>query len=129
MIDLMSATQEGVYGPLKAAVSLAAVHDHVKQGTQPPFVQLGSIDSSNEGTKHEQRELISFEVHTIYRGADRRELLAIMHEVRQLDGVVPEVDGVSYSAIEFVNQVASNAGSDGVTYAGISTFEIYAEPA
>lgn len=129
MIDLMSATQEGFYEALKAAVSLASVFDHVKQGTQPNFVQLGPIESLSEGTKHGQLELLSIEIHTIYRGMDRRELLAIMHQVRQIEDLAITADGVSFSAPSFVSAAASNPGPDGITYAGISTFEIYAEPA
>lgn len=130
MLDLVSPTQAAVYAALAAGVTLAPVHDHVKQGTEPNFVQIGAIEVGNEGSKEEQRERIEVEVHTIYRGKDRAELLAIMHEVRTaLDGVVIEADGVSFWAPEFLSAAASSAGPDGVTYAGISIFEIYAEPA
>lgn len=130
MIDLMSATQEAVFRALEAGVTLATVHDHVKQDMQPPFVKLGTIETDNEGDKKDQRELLQVEVHTIYRGSDRSVLLAIMHDVRSaLDGVAIDAEGVSFWEPVFISAAASDAGPDGVTYAGISTFEINAEPA
>lgn len=130
MIDLMSATQLAFFQALEAGVTLAAVHDHVKQDTNPPFVQVGTIETVNEGAKDEQSERLEVEIHTIYRGADRAALLAIMHQVRtSLDEVSIQAEGASFSTPVFVGAAASNAGPDGATYAGISTFEVYAEPA
>lgn len=130
MIDLMSAAQSAVFAALSAGVSAAPVRDHVKQDTQPPFVKIGAIETDNEGDKHDQRELLSVEIHTIYRGADRTALLAIMHEVREaLDDVEIAAAGASFETPNFVSSAASDAGPDGVTYAGISIFEFYAEPA
>lgn len=132
MIDLMSAAQEAAFKALAAAIppELAEVYDHVPQGTEPNFVKLGAIEASNEGDKDDQRERFELEVHTIYRGADRSRLLAIMHQVRlALDDQPLELEGVDFSTPSFLSAAASDPASDGVTYAGITTFEIYAEPA
>jgi hypothetical protein len=129
-IDLMSPTQAAVFSALEAGVTKAAVYDHVKQGIGPNFVKIGAIYGTNEGAREEQREEFEVEVHSIYRGADRTELMAIMHEVRlALDGVEIAAGGVSFWTPEFLNQAISDAGPDGVTYAGISTFLVSAEPA
>jgi hypothetical protein len=130
MIDLMSATQAAVFGALDDRVTLAPVHDHVKQDTDPPFVKIGTIETISEGGKDEQAETLQVEVHTIYRGADRSALLAIMHEVREaLEGQTITAPDASFWTPTFIGAVASEAGPDGVTYAGISTFEVFAEPA
>jgi hypothetical protein len=69
--DLISPTQAAVFAALEAGVTLAPVHDHVKQDTEPPFVKIGTIEGTNVGSKEEPREEFEVEVHSIYRGADR----------------------------------------------------------
>jgi hypothetical protein len=129
MIDLMTPTQAAVFKALEAGVALAPVYDHVKPGTEPNFVKIGAIDGTNQSAREEQREEFEVEVHSIYRGADRGELMGIMHEVRvALDGVEIEAEGVDFWTPEFLNQAISDVGPDGVTYAGISTFLVSAEP-
>jgi hypothetical protein len=129
-IDLMAPTQAAVFAALEAGVTLAPVHDHVNQGTEPNFVKIGAINGTNEGAREEQREEFEVEVHSIYRGKDRGELMAIMHQVRTaLDGVAIAAEGVSFWTPEFLTQAISDAGPDGITYAGISAFLVSAEPA
>lgn len=131
MLDLMSAAQEAFFTALAAAIppGTASVHDHLKQGTQPPFVHVGGIDEENVGSKGEQGSRFEVEVHSVYKGADRSELLAIMHQVRlALDGQPIAAAGVEFSTPAFIGAAASMAGHDGLTYAGISTFEVFAEP-
>jgi hypothetical protein len=128
-IDLMAPTQAAVFTALKSGVSKVPVHDHVKPGTEPSFVKIGAINGTNDSAREEQREEYEVEIHSIYRGADRTELMAIMHEVRTaLDGVDIAAEGVSFWTPEFLSQAISDAGPDGVTYAGISTFLVSAEP-
>jgi hypothetical protein len=53
-----------------------------------------------------------------------------MNEVRNaLEGVEIAAEGVSFWTPDFVSEAASDAGPDGVTYAGITVFNISAEPA
>jgi hypothetical protein len=130
MIDLLSPLQAAIFAALEAGVELAAVHDTVKQDTAPPFVLIGSIDGTNAGAREEQLEDFEVEIHSIYRGADRTQLMAIMNEVRTaLDGVSISANGASFWTPEYVSQAVSTAGPDGVTYAGISVFKVTAEPA
>lgn len=127
MIDLMSACQEAVYVALAAGVTNASVHDHLVQDTEPPFVKIGEITTTNEGTKGSQAETLEVEVHTIYRGADRGALLAIMHQEREaLDEQILSAGGATFRS-KFVSAAVSDAGSDGVTYAGLSVFELFGE--
>lgn len=131
-VDLITPSQDAVIARLKAGVpaQLGSVHQHVKQDTPPPFVMVGSIDASNEGSKGSQAETITVELHFVTRGPSRAPLLALMHAARVcLDGAVLEAAGVQFETPNYIGGTASNAGPDGVTYAGISTFEFTAEPA
>ena len=131
-IDLLTPAQDAVIAALKAGVptQLGSVHQHVKQDTQPPFVMVGSIDASNEGSKGSQSENITVELHFVTRGPSRAPLLALMHAAR---ACIEDADliaaGVQFETPNYVGGAASNAGPDGVTYAGVSTFEFIAEPA
>ena len=64
------------------------------------------------------------------RGPSRAPLMALMHAARAcLEGAALEADGVVFETPNYLGATVSNAGADGVTYAGISTFEFIAEPA
>lgn len=130
MIDLLQATQDAFYAALVAGVpsERAKVLVHVKQDTTPPMVIIGAMTSENEANDG-QIERIEVEIQTIYRGGDRGELLAIMHLVRAaLDGVTISATGVYFGKPRYLGASASDVGPDGVTYAGISSFEVYTEP-
>lgn len=132
IVDLITPTQDAVIAKLKAGVpkELGSVHQHVKQDTQPPFVMVGSIDASNEGSKGAQSESMQVELHFVTRGPSRAPLLALMGAARAaLEGEQLEVEGVSFETPNWLGSTVSNAGPDGVTYAGVSTFEFIAEPA
>ena len=131
-VDLLTPSQDAVIAKLKAGVppALGSVHQHVKQDTQPPFVMVGSIDAANEGSKGAQAENITVELHFVTRGPTRAPLMALMHAARAcLEGTALEADGVLFETPNYLGATVSNAGTDGVTYAGISTFEFIAEPA
>jgi hypothetical protein len=132
IIDLLTPSQDAVIARLKAGVppDLGTVHQHVSQDTKPPFVMVGAIDSSNEGGKGSQTELISVELHYVFRGSTRAPLLALMQAGRaSLEGQELAAPGVAFETPNWIGSTVSTAGPDGVTYAGISTFEFYAEPA
>lgn len=131
-VDLIEPAQDAVIALLKAGVpaELGSVHQHVKQDTKPPFVMVGSIDSTNEGAKGSQTELISVELHFVFRGSARAPLIKLMHAARAaLEGQELSAPGITFETPNFIGATVSTAASDGVTYAGISTFEFYAEPA
>lgn len=132
MIDLLTATQDAVFGALKNAIDpgIAAVFQHIPQDTQPPWVMVGAIDSENAGGKFEQEEKLTIEVQSVFRGAGRAPLLAIMHAVRvALDDQQLAGDSVTFSTVSWLSASVSDVAGDGVTYAGVSNFEVYAEPA
>lgn len=131
-VDLMQAAQAAVFGALKAGVdpSLSPVFQHVPENTQPPMIIVGAIDSENDGSKGEQVERMTIEVQAIFRGAKRSQLLAMLHAVRRALALNPlAADGVEFSEPHWLGASASEAASDGVTYAGIAHFEVFAEPA
>src|SRR3546814_14582716 len=84
MADLAFALQDAVFDKLSAAIGLplAAVHQHVPDGTQPPVVIIGRFDVQNESEKVGELERISFEVECFYRGPGRKGLFAIMAAVK-----------------------------------------------
>jgi len=129
-VDLLSPAQLAFVQALKAVITDVSVQHTMKQGAQPPFVLVGNIESDpvdDDG----QLELLSVEIQSVYRGSDRGELLALMHRVRSAcDGVaLPEQDGVAFGLPRFAGAAASSTPADGVTFAGITNFEVHAQPA
>ncbi|MDF1506265.1 hypothetical protein [Roseisolibacter sp. H3M3-2] len=132
MIDLVTPVQAAALGALLADVpaELGGAVDAPKPNQAPPFNMIGAIVSSNEGGKGDQAERFEFEVHSIYRGTDRGPLLAQSHAVKAaLHNRALEADGVLLTEPQWIDGAISEAGPDGVTFAAINTFEIYAEPA
>lgn len=131
LIDLLTATQDAVIAGLQACVpaELATVHQHVLENAQPPLVIVGDIDSENEAGKGEQLEKLRVQVQSLYQGKDRRQLFAIMHAVRRLELQTLVIEGVAFSIRFDGAATTTGAGPNGVLYAGITSFEIYAEPA
>lgn len=132
MVDLVEASRGALFDAIAAGLvgSGFVARDHVKQDSDPRFVQIGDIEWTNEGGKDDVTLRLIFDVVTVYRGADRAELLAVMHRnFLALHGVELEADGVVLRAAELIGGSASNAASDGVTYAGLQSFEICVEPA
>ncbi|WP_288338594.1 hypothetical protein [uncultured Sphingomonas sp.] len=131
-IDLLSGAQLATVKLLRnqlPADQREIVRHSLKQGTQPPFHLIGDIDTANDGDKGEQLEAITVDVHTVYRGGDRAELLAMMHQVRlATDGAKVDLGGASYR-FHWDAAAASTAAADGVTYAGITSLILTAEPA
>lgn len=131
-LDLLTGAQDATVKLLRDQLPAAQremVRHSLKQGTTPPFHLVGDMDSDNIGGKDEQFEQINVDVHTVYKGADRRELLGLMHTVRiAIDGKSLTIGDMLFR-FQFAGAAASTAAADGVTYAGITTIEVYAEPA
>ena len=131
-LDLISGAQAAVVKLLQDGLpeeQRGMVRHSLKQNFQPPFHLIGDIASENAGSKADQLEEIEVDVHTVYKGGDRGELLALMHQVRTAaDEQLIEIAGASFR-VEWVGAIASTAAADGVTYAGITTLKIFAEPA
>ena len=133
MTDLMTAVRTAVFEALDAALdpALARVFDDVPQGTEPPFVKIGSIDEEPEDDKDADLSFVTVELIHIYRGRDRGVLLAMMEASRAaLRGATLAAPGVELGTARYLKASASDASPhDGVTYAGVSNFGIFAEPA
>ncbi|BBC72920.1 conserved hypothetical protein [Altererythrobacter sp. B11] len=133
IVDLVAAAQAAVFAKLDgdaALKALCAVCDHVPQDTSPPITRVGKIESDPIGGKGEQLEQITVDVETVYRGESRAELLAMMFAARQaLDGQTLQYAGVTFDLPEWLGGVTDGPARDGVTYAGIQTFSVNAEPA
>lgn len=130
-VDLMSATQEAVVALMRSSVSeeLGYAWHTLKQDQKPPFNLVADITSEDTGEKDGQLERLIVETHSVYVGGDRSVLLAMMHAVRTaLDRQAVTIAGVTYR-IAWLSGAASSAAADGKTYAGVGSFEIYAEPA
>jgi hypothetical protein len=136
-LDLVSATSDGVFALLDAAIGadVAEVTTNPKpidpkDTSERQFVIIGDIDSTNEGGKHEQLERITVQIIVVYRGRQRSKLHALMHLVRDtLEYATPAIDGVEFGEIAWTGSAASPAGADGVTHAGAVEFDLFVEPA
>ena len=135
-VDLITAAQDAVFAalaPIASNTTMPAgtqVLQHVPEGVLPPFVRIGHVTSENQtDMDDEQHELITVEVHSIYRGEARRGLLKMMAAVRTaLQGQPIAAAGAGFETPCFVKAEAGAAISDGVTYVGLSIFKFHAWP-
>lgn len=131
-IDMLTATQDAVIAAIRAALpedQRGMVKHTIAQDTLPPFHLVGEIDTDNQSNRDEQFEQLTVNIYTVYRGSDRRDLLALMHPVRvALDLTTLTIAGVSFTS-RFNGASVTRAGSDGVTFSGITQIDITAEPA
>lgn len=132
-LDLMTGAQDAVVQLLRAQLppeQREMVRHSLKQGTVPPFHLIGDVTSDNAGGKDEQLEQIEVDVHTVYKGTDRRELLALMHQVRLATDDKRLEIGAAHFRVTWSGASAGTASTvDGVTYAGVTTLDLIAEPA
>lgn len=134
MINLMDACQAAVFAALSGRaelVALSQVTQHVKQDMleDGPITRIGKIESEPVGGKGQQLELVAVDVETIYRGMSQADVLAIMHEQRlALEGQALTAEGAELDTPEWAGGMVDGPAADGVTYAGIQTFTIFAQP-
>lgn len=130
-LDLMTGTQDAIIAVIRErlpADQRGMVRHSLDEDFQPPFHLVGDITTENAGGKDEQLEELEADIHTVYRGSDRRELLTLMHQVRlATHDTTVEIEGATFR-ITWRGAIASAAASDGVTYAGLTTLDIIAEP-
>ncbi|NLS28159.1 hypothetical protein S2M10_31680 [Sphingomonas sp. S2M10] len=127
--DPIGTVQVAALGALRAGMLAehGLVTQHVKQGTLPPFTLVGDVDFERE---RDDLFLVTFEVISVYRGPGRAPLLSIMNAARTAVLEQPfTAAGATFGRLQCVAGSASQAGPDGVTYAGLLKFEVYAEPA
>jgi hypothetical protein len=131
-LDLLTGTQDAIIQLIREQLPVdrrEMVRHSLDENFQPPFHLVGDITTEEAGGKEEQLEELEAEIHTVYRGNDRRELLALMHELRlATHHVRVPLDGATYT-VQWRSAIASAAARDGVTYAGLTTLDIIAEPA
>ena len=139
MIDLLQCAQDAAFAlalPLEQDADLAAVLgapaqvlQHVPENTQPPIVIVGDLDTVNDGGKDDQLEQIRVQMQFVYRGPGRAPLLTMMNRARALihDQRVTVEGGLLH--FKWVTGSASIAAVDGITYAGLSEFDVFAQPA
>jgi hypothetical protein len=131
-VDLLTPAQDALVAALKGASFAAGVQvfQNVPEGTEPPYVLVGRLTSDNQEQSGDQFELITAEVIHVYRGNQRRALLAMLHAARAaIDNQVLVATGAAFTRPRLDKAEAGEAMPDGVTYVGIQTFEFYAEPA
>ena len=130
-LDMLTGAQDAVVQLLREQLPddrRGMVRHSLGQNTAPPFHLVGDISSEDIG-KGEQFEEIEVDLHTVYRGTDRGELLALMHEVHAATADASIEIGGALFRTRWVGAIASGAAADGVTYAGLTTIQIFAEPA
>lgn len=130
MIDLMQATQDAVYAALAAAITDVPVRQHLAQGQQPPFVRIFGLTSESQADKDDQLEEITVEVHVVTQGEQNGPLLTLMHRARSaLDGKPLTSSIAVLERPTYASGAADGPADDGITYAGVLTFRITAQPA
>lgn len=130
LIDLAGAARAAVNDELEEAAAVTwPVYDTVPQGTQPPFLKIGAIDTTDEGRPGEQYERITLELIGVYRGGDRGELGAAMFAARKVIDDRRLTTTTATFACQFLSGSISDASKeDGVTYVALSNFELLGEP-
>jgi hypothetical protein len=131
-LDMLTGTQDAIVKLIRDKLPDAQkpmVRHSLDENFEPPFYLVGDISSENAGGKDDQLEEIEVDIHTVYRGDNRGELLALMHQARlATDGAILTIGDASFR-ITWRGAIASAAARDGVTYAGLTTLAIFAEPA
>jgi hypothetical protein len=133
MPDLLQAVQDALFAALNVSsvTSKAPVYQHPPNEAQPPLIVIGDISSTPWDHKDEDVEDVLVEIETYFRGPRRAGLLAIQGAVRDaLRGKALSATGVILSPARWISQDAPNANpEDGITYAGLLTFMVTAQPA
>ncbi len=130
-LDLLTGTQDAIIQLIRArlpAEQKQMVRHTLEENFQPPFHLVGDIVTEEAGGKDEQLEELEAEIHTVYRGSDRRELLAMLHQVRLATHDTRVQAGGATYRVQWRGAIASTAARDGVTFAGLTTLDIQAEP-
>lgn len=132
-VDLLTPVQEAFFATLTAAIASDQCDVFVVMPENPAgnFSMIGAMDSEELGEIDGQLEKITVEVQYVYRGNDRRQLLALMAAGRaSLDRkYLTPVEGVAMGIVRYSSGHASAVGPDGKTYAGIQNFMLLAQPA
>lgn len=82
MTDLADAVQAAIFARLSAGVTRAAVFTIVPDNTQPPSVVIGDSETEQVGGKGSNVERHDVVIRSIIGGTSRRELYALMGEVK-----------------------------------------------
>jgi hypothetical protein len=133
-VDVLQGAQDAIYLKLKPALEAAgypAGFQSVPQDTQPPFWVVGDMDADPLGDKGGTGKRVTVDVHFVYRGDERRGLLAMMNAAFWAlnDQPLDDIDGVTFSGGALWLSDNTATGADGITTAGVSQFEVCAEPA
>ena len=132
LVDLTSEARGAVFAAIATAAPAGwQVFDTVPEGTQPPFVKIGVVETTNEGRPSEQYEHLTVEIFGVYRGEDRGALGAAMFAVRQaIDTRALATASAQFPQCRFIGGILTDAmrEKDGVSYLALSHFELLGEP-
>ena len=129
MIDTLTGAQDAIVALLQERLPAAQaelVYATIPQDTPAPFFLIGDIDVERVDDDG-QFDRAGVDVHTVHQG-NRRDLLARMHLLRlACHGQTIVIDGAAYR-VTWQSAAASTAAADGVTFAGITAFDLFAYP-
>jgi hypothetical protein len=135
ILDLIDATATAVFTKLRATpavTNLSQVTEHVLQNMLDggAVTRIGKVESSPAGGKGGQQfEAVSVTIETLYRGTSPAACRAIMFQQRlALEHQALSLAGVEFDTPEWEGGVVDGPASDGVTYVGVQTFSIFAQP-
>ncbi|MBB4152904.1 hypothetical protein GGQ80_000792 [Sphingomonas jinjuensis] len=129
IVDTLTGAQDAIVALLQDRLppdQRELVYATIPQDTPAPFFLIGDIDVERVDDEG-QLDRASVDVHAIHQG-NRRDLLARMHLVRvAAHGQTVLIDGAAYR-VTWQSSAASTAAADGVTFAGLIAFDLFAYP-
>ena len=129
-VDMILELQDAAIAALKSAFPGILVTHSLPLNSKPPYVLVAEVTSTDDSTRDGQGEQLELEIHYVYRGTDRAELIAMAHTGRlALDRQPIAGDTVEFFPPRWVRGVVSRAAPDGVTYLAIQIFETFGQPA
>lgn len=129
MADPSWALQQAVYAAVTAAVAPIAVHDHPPQESAFPYFTIGEAAGYYDGTKTEDGQEVTVNVHAWSRYRGRKEVKELLGKVYDALHEKPlTVPGFNVSLVRF--EFGDSAlDEDGLTYHGVHRYRIFIQPA
>lgn len=121
--------QNLIISTLKTAMPLVEIYSYVPEGTEPPYVHVGYLDSDENDTDTETGFIsdVIISVYSRYRGF--KESAGLQKEIYDALHRVSLSDTASF-CISTIQQESSNivTDSDGLTRVGVQRFTVIFEP-
>lgn len=129
MTDLADAVQAALFASLSAGVTRAPVFTIVPDNTQPPSVVIGDSQSEQIGGKGSDVERHDVVIRSIIGGTSRRDLFALMKEVKDALHNQPLSFAGALLSPAVLTSGASIRDIEEKVLIGEQSFTVFAQPA